>query len=61
MLYPDLVGFYQELPLDVGKTMQRMAYYAPPGDSRQATAGGRKSHAIWRTASTASPVPRMRS
>jgi hypothetical protein len=34
MLYPDLVGFYQELPLEVGKTVQRVARYAPSNYSR---------------------------
>lgn len=36
MLYPDLIGFYQELPVDVGKTEQRLAYYAPPTEGRAA-------------------------
>ena len=34
MLYPDLIGFYQEFPVAVGKTIQRMAYYALPDDGR---------------------------
>jgi phenylpropionate dioxygenase-like ring-hydroxylating dioxygenase large terminal subunit len=36
MLYPDLVGFYQEFPLGVDKTVQRFAYYALP-DARRET------------------------
>ncbi len=28
MLYPDMVGFYQEFPASVDKTIQRFAYYA---------------------------------
>ncbi len=35
MLYPDSIGFYQEFPLAVNKTMQRFAYYALPDDSRE--------------------------
>jgi phenylpropionate dioxygenase-like ring-hydroxylating dioxygenase large terminal subunit len=46
MLYPDLVGFYQELPLDVGKTVQRMAYYSPPGDGRRAKVARYLAHRI---------------
>ena len=29
MLYPDLVGFYQELPLDVGKRYEYPRYFRP--------------------------------
>jgi phenylpropionate dioxygenase-like ring-hydroxylating dioxygenase large terminal subunit len=36
MLYPDLVGFYQEFPLGVDKTIQRFSYYAL-GDNRRET------------------------
>jgi hypothetical protein len=46
MLYPELIGFYQEIPLDVGRTIQRMAYYAPPGDSREARAARYLAHRI---------------
>jgi hypothetical protein len=46
MLYPDLVGFYQELPIEVGKTVQRMAYYAPAADSREAKVARYLAHRI---------------
>lgn len=46
MLYPDLIGFYQELPLEVGKTVQRMAYYAPDIDSREAKVARYLAHRI---------------
>ena len=46
MLYPDLIGFYQEVPVDVGKTVQRMAYYAPPIDGRQAKVARYLAHRI---------------
>jgi phenylpropionate dioxygenase-like ring-hydroxylating dioxygenase large terminal subunit len=46
MLYPELVGFYQEVPLGVGKTIQRMAYYAPQSDSREARAARYLAHRI---------------
>jgi phenylpropionate dioxygenase-like ring-hydroxylating dioxygenase large terminal subunit len=46
MLYPDLVGFYQELPVEVGKTVQRMAYYAPSADSREAKVARYLAHRI---------------
>jgi phenylpropionate dioxygenase-like ring-hydroxylating dioxygenase large terminal subunit len=46
MLYPDLVGFYQELPLEVGKTVQRVAYYATSNDSRQAKVARYLAHRI---------------
>jgi len=35
MLYPDVVGFYQEFPAAVGKTVQRSAYYARPDARRE--------------------------
>jgi len=34
-LYPDQIGFYQEFPVDTGRTMQRSAYYALPDDRRE--------------------------
>jgi phenylpropionate dioxygenase-like ring-hydroxylating dioxygenase large terminal subunit len=34
-LYPDSVGFYQEFPVAVGRTLQRFAYYALPDDRRE--------------------------
>ena len=40
MLYPDLVGFYQEFPTGVDKTIQRFAYYALP-DARRETRASR--------------------
>ena len=46
MLYPDLIGFYQEVPVAVGKTIQRMAYYAPPADRREAKAARYLAHRI---------------
>ncbi|HTN97631.1 MAG TPA: RHO alpha subunit C-terminal catalytic domain-containing protein, partial [Nordella sp.] len=46
MLYPDLVGFYQEVPFEVGKTIQRMAYYAPPDDRREAKVARYLAHRI---------------
>jgi len=46
MLYPDLVGYYQELPVEVGKTVQRMAYYAPPDDRREAKVARYLAHRI---------------
>lgn len=46
MLYPDLIGFYQEIPVAVGKTIQRMGYYAPPIDSREARVGRYLAHRI---------------
>ena len=36
MLYPDLVGFYQEFPVAVDRTIQRFCYYALP-DARRET------------------------
>jgi phenylpropionate dioxygenase-like ring-hydroxylating dioxygenase large terminal subunit len=45
-LYPDLVGFYQELPLSVNKTIQRMAYYAPPVETREARVARYLAHRI---------------
>lgn len=35
MLYPDQVGFYQEFPLGVGRTLQRSAAYALPDPRRE--------------------------
>ncbi|MGF1608783.1 MAG: SRPBCC family protein [Kiloniellales bacterium] len=35
MLYPDVVGFYQEWPAAVGQTIQRGAYYARPDARRE--------------------------
>ena len=35
MLYPDQVGFYQEFPLGVGRTLQRNAAYGLPDQSRE--------------------------
>lgn len=35
MLYPDKIGFYQEYPVAVDKTIQRMSYYALPDDRRE--------------------------
>jgi phenylpropionate dioxygenase-like ring-hydroxylating dioxygenase large terminal subunit len=46
MLYPELIGFYQEVPIGVGKTIQRMAYYAPAADSREARAARYLAHRI---------------
>jgi phenylpropionate dioxygenase-like ring-hydroxylating dioxygenase large terminal subunit len=46
MLYPELVGFYQEVPLSVGKTIQRMSYYASPQMSREARAARYLAHRI---------------
>jgi phenylpropionate dioxygenase-like ring-hydroxylating dioxygenase large terminal subunit len=46
MLYPDLIGYYQELPMEVGKTVQRMAYYAPQKDGRKAKVARYLAHRI---------------
>lgn len=46
MLYPDLAGFYQEVPLGIGRTIQRMAYYQPPVEGRQARAARYLAHRI---------------
>ena len=35
MLYPDLVGFYQEFPMGIDKTIQRFAYYALDDNRRE--------------------------
>jgi phenylpropionate dioxygenase-like ring-hydroxylating dioxygenase large terminal subunit len=35
MLYPDMVGFYQEVPVSVDKTIQRFSYYALDDDRRE--------------------------
>jgi len=34
-LYPDCVGFYQELPLALGRSLQRGAYYGLPDNRRE--------------------------
>jgi phenylpropionate dioxygenase-like ring-hydroxylating dioxygenase large terminal subunit len=38
MLYPDLVGFYQEFPVGVDKTVQRFSYYALDDNRRETKA-----------------------
>ncbi|MFO0993009.1 MAG: aromatic ring-hydroxylating dioxygenase subunit alpha [Hyphomicrobiales bacterium] len=38
MLYPDLIGFYQEYPVAIDKTVQRIAYYALDDDRREVRA-----------------------
>jgi phenylpropionate dioxygenase-like ring-hydroxylating dioxygenase large terminal subunit len=38
MLYPELVGFYQEIPLAVDRTIQRFSYYRPKIESREGRA-----------------------
>jgi phenylpropionate dioxygenase-like ring-hydroxylating dioxygenase large terminal subunit len=38
MLYPDLVGFYQEFPVGIDKTIQRFSYYALPDKRRETRA-----------------------
>jgi carnitine monooxygenase subunit len=38
MLYPEIAGFYQEIPLAAGRTIQRMGYYQPASGSRAARA-----------------------
>ncbi len=35
MLYPDSVGFYQEFPIAVDRTVQRFAYYGLPDERRE--------------------------
>lgn len=35
MLYPDCIGFYQEYPLAVNRTVQRSAYYGLADDARE--------------------------
>ena len=35
MLYPDMVGFYQEFPVAVDKTIQRFSYYALDDERRE--------------------------
>jgi phenylpropionate dioxygenase-like ring-hydroxylating dioxygenase large terminal subunit len=35
MLYPDMAGFYQELPIAPDCTIQRMGYYARPDQRRE--------------------------
>jgi phenylpropionate dioxygenase-like ring-hydroxylating dioxygenase large terminal subunit len=34
MVYPEVIGFYQEIPVAVDKTIQRLAYYQPGGGTR---------------------------
>ena len=34
MLYPDMVGFYQEYPVGINKTIQRFSYYALDDERR---------------------------
>jgi phenylpropionate dioxygenase-like ring-hydroxylating dioxygenase large terminal subunit len=46
MLYPELVGFYQELPLGPDRTIQRMAYYRPKAESREGRAARYLAHRI---------------
>ncbi|MFL5259364.1 MAG: aromatic ring-hydroxylating oxygenase subunit alpha [Hyphomicrobiales bacterium] len=46
MLYPEIVGFYQEIPIGVGKTVQRVAYYARPDESREARVARYLAHRI---------------
>jgi phenylpropionate dioxygenase-like ring-hydroxylating dioxygenase large terminal subunit len=46
MLYPDLVGFYQEFPIAVDKTIQRIAYYARPDSRREARLSRYLAHRI---------------
>ena len=38
MLYPEIMGFYQEIPLAADRTIQRMGYYQPASGSRAARA-----------------------
>jgi phenylpropionate dioxygenase-like ring-hydroxylating dioxygenase large terminal subunit len=38
MFYPDLIGFYQDIPLSVGRTAQRFGYYALPDGRRETNA-----------------------
>jgi phenylpropionate dioxygenase-like ring-hydroxylating dioxygenase large terminal subunit len=35
-LYPDSIGFYQEFPVAIDRTLQRGAYYGLPDDRREA-------------------------
>jgi phenylpropionate dioxygenase-like ring-hydroxylating dioxygenase large terminal subunit len=46
MLYPDLVGFYQEFPVAFDKTIQRIAYYARPDSRREARLSRYLAHRI---------------
>jgi len=46
MLYPDLVGFYQEFPVAADKTVQRIAYYARPDSRREARLSRYLAHRI---------------
>ena len=45
-LYPELIGFYQEIPLSVDRTVQRMSYYQPQGGSREDLAARALAHRI---------------
>ncbi len=38
MLYPDLVGFYQEFPTGIDSAIQRFSYYALPDERRETRA-----------------------
>jgi phenylpropionate dioxygenase-like ring-hydroxylating dioxygenase large terminal subunit len=38
MLCPEIIGFYQELPLAADRTIQRMAYYRPKAETREGRA-----------------------
>jgi phenylpropionate dioxygenase-like ring-hydroxylating dioxygenase large terminal subunit len=46
MLYPEIVGFYQEIPIGIGKTVQRVAYYARPDARREARVARYLAHRI---------------
>ncbi|MFO1090245.1 MAG: aromatic ring-hydroxylating dioxygenase subunit alpha [Hyphomicrobiales bacterium] len=46
MLYPDRVGFYQEYPLGIGQTEQRIAYYALEDTRREMQAARYLSYRI---------------
>jgi phenylpropionate dioxygenase-like ring-hydroxylating dioxygenase large terminal subunit len=35
MFYPDLVAFYQDVPVSAGETIQRTGYYALPDERRE--------------------------
>lgn len=49
MLYPDCIGFYQEFPLAVDRTVQRIAYYGLPDDRRETRLARYLSHRIDRS------------
>lgn len=38
MLYPDMIGFYQDIPLAAGLTAQRFGYYSVPDERRETRA-----------------------